>query len=744
MSSRGTTAIPPERNWSRSVALAALLVLLTPIFSRADVGPPAHMRIVEVEADRYRVTWRVPTVLPARAVPTPRLPEGCEPVGERTVTAQPGAWVFEQSWSCGAPITGREVGIDYPFGNTALTTVARVELMSGDTFARVITPGDPPWQLPEGTAAPDPVGMAADAASAGVGHAVRSPAHWLFVAVAAALGATAAPAVVTAFTGGQLVGAGLAMVPVPALPDIPAEILFAVATALLAREALRPTGQRRSLLPVAGAAGLAHGLAIAGLVTSDLGGAAAGLAVSFVAALGIDAAHLVGIGILLGLGRLLVGTDADERRLRGVAWAGGSVAMAIAFGLTLGGDPSGADAAPIVSTALDAGPAAATAGRTGSQRISPAAPDAPLQSFLAIEPFELRHEVMIRLGPLAPTFGLAADGTLDPVEQPAVREAVTGFVLAHTALTADGEAIPPLARRADFMTVSPTGALPRVNPVVEPISDATIGVVIAYPTEGVPGTVELAWRPFPAPVNELPATLIDPESNGFEILTAGRPALVWENRLSEDPIPTVSAIEIEPRRFPVPWLSIPLFLAALALLGVALLGRRRSLSFAAARILLVLGLLAGPLAETAIAMPGSSPRVPTERQARRVLAGLLPNIYRALEYRDESAIYDRLAVSVTGETLTDVYLEQRRSLEIEERGGAQARVEAVEVLDVDRVEASADGFRAEVVWQVGGMVTHFGHRHFRQNRYEATIGVVPVDGVWKIDGIEILELERVQ
>jgi hypothetical protein len=427
-----------------------------------------------------------------------------------------------------------------------------------------------------------------------------------------------------------------------------------------------------------------------------------------------------------------------------VAWAGGTFAMAIALGLTLGGDPSGVDAAPSVSTALDAGPAGATSGPTGSQRISPAAPDAPLQSFLAIEPFEMRHEVMVRLGPLAPRFGLSADGTLDPAEQPAVQEAVTAFVLAHTALSADGEEIPPLARRADFMTVSPTGALPRVNPVPEPIYDATIGVVIAYPTEGVPGAVELKWRPFPGAVDELPTTLIDPESNGFEILTADSPALAWEKRLTQDPIPTVSAIEIEPRRIPVPWLSIPLYTAALALLWAALRGRRRTLSFAGARIVLVAGLLVGPLAQTAIAMPGSSSRVPTERQARRILAGLLPNIYRALEYRDESAIYDRLAVSVTGETLTEVYLEQRRSLEIEERGGAQARVEAVEVLEVDGVEPEADGFRADAIWQVGGMVTHFGHRHFRQNRYAASVAVVPVEGVWKIAGIEVRELERIQ
>ena len=120
-------------------------------------------------------------------------------------------------------------------------------------------------------------------------------------------------------------------------------------------------------------------------------------------------------------------------------------------------------------------------------------------------------------------------------------------------------------------------------------------------------------------------------------------------------------------------------------------------------------------------------------------------MYRAFEFREESDAYDRLAVSVTGETLSDVYLEHRRALEMEERGGARARVEAVEVEEVRSVEAAADGgFTAEGIWVVGGTVTHFGHRHFRQNRYDARVTLVPADGVWKIRSIELFDEERIR
>ena len=129
------------------------------------------------------------------------------------------------------------------------------------------------------------------------------------------------------------------------------------------------------------------------------------------------------------------------------------------------------------------------------------------------------------------------------------------------------------------------------------------------------------------------------------------------------------------------------------------------------------------------ALPASLARPMSAGQARRILAGVLPNVYRAFEFRDEAAAYDRLAVAVTGEILTDVYLEHRRSLEMEERGGARARVDAVEVLDVGGIEARDDGgFNADASWTVGGTVTHFGHRHFRQNRYDSRVAVVPADG----------------
>ena len=119
-------------------------------------------------------------------------------------------------------------------------------------------------------------------------------------------------------------------------------------------------------------------------------------------------------------------------------------------------------------------------------------------------------------------------------------------------------------------------------------------------------------------------------------------------------------------------------------------------------------------------------------------------MYRAFDVRDESRVYDRLATSVTGDQLTQVYLENRRALELENRGGAQANVDEVDLLSVDGVTASEEGgFIADAVWTVSGSVSHFGHTHYRRNKNHALVTFVRDGDAWKIRGIELIEEKRV-
>ena len=118
----------------------------------------------------------------------------------------------------------------------------------------------------------------------------------------------------------------------------------------------------------------------------------------------------------------------------------------------------------------------------------------------------------------------------------------------------------------------------------------------------------------------------------------------------------------------------------------------------------------------------------------------MTNVYRAFEIRNESKLYDRLEYSVVGDLLKDVYLQSRQSLEIQERGGARARLDKVEITGIQSVEGSSDGaLSIQAAWIASGSVNHFGHTHYRNNAYEGTVVIVPVEGNWKIREIRITD-----
>jgi hypothetical protein len=378
----------------------------------------------------------------------------------------------------------------------------------------------------------------------------------------------------------------------------------------------------------------------------------------------------------------------------------------------------------------------------GSRRVAANLPDAAIQSFISVEAFEVRHEILVRLRDVTDLVGVSPRSELVVEAQADVKKRIRDLVLESASLEIDGAIPEPASERVDFMTLDENGALPRPTPVPENVESAWVGVTASYFTKTTARDLSLTWLD---ETFEVPVTVSDPESSIAATLTPKEPVLRWTNELVEDPVPTVTAIAVEPAVLTVPlWSLAPL--AGAVLFGVAAFRRRRPVWFLAlGRVMLVIAVLVGPLGNVAIAMPFSVGSAPGTGEAKLILGRVLPNIYRAFEFREESAAFDRLALSVTGDTLTEIYLGHRRVLEMEERGGARARVVAVEVLDVHSIEPDgAGGFTARAAWTVGGTVTHFGHRHFRQNRFDARVGVVPDQDIWKLRFIEVLNEERLQ
>ncbi len=224
------------------------------------------------------------------------------------------------------------------------------------------------------------------------------------------------------------------------------------------------------------------------------------------------------------------------------------------------------------------------------------------------------------------------------------------------------------------------------------------------------------------------------------ILSPGDDVLQWQNFLTNPTLPTLVEVTSPPR------FHLAFILAAvLGAVGLLVLTARHGRDAMARRLppRSAVAAVVASLAILGLSLPRALGWSVGGEQAEEVMAGLLRNVYLAFDYRAEDQIYDILERSVGGELLTDIYLETRRSLELENQGGARAKVKDVEILEGDyRPVDGGAGFESHLIWNVMGSVGHWGHIHRRTNQYEARFTVRAVNGVWKITSLELLEERR--
>jgi hypothetical protein len=113
----------------------------------------------------------------------------------------------------------------------------------------------------------------------------------------------------------------------------------------------------------------------------------------------------------------------------------------------------------------------------GSRRLAPQAPDAPIQSFLAVEPYEVRHEILVRLADVVDRLrlegdGFVGEGFVEIEAQEEVGRRIADLVVERTAVVVDGEPVEAIVDRFAFMTVGPRGVLPRASPEPEAVGEA--------------------------------------------------------------------------------------------------------------------------------------------------------------------------------------------------------------------------------------------------------------------------------
>ena len=91
-------------------------------------------------------------------------------------------------------------------------------------------------------------------------------------------------------------------------------------------------------------------------------------------------------------------------------------------------------------------------------------------------------------------------------------------------------------------------------------------------------------------------------------------------------------------------------------------------------VLLVAAVVAWPLVGLTVTRPATLAGEMPPAQAQALLQVLLKNVYRAFDFREEEDVYDKLAFSVSGDLLSDIYLQNRKSFSIQKAGEAQAKI----------------------------------------------------------------------
>lgn len=370
--------------------------------------------------------------------------------------------------------------------------------------------------------------------------------------------------------------------------------------------------------------------------------------------------------------------------------------------------------------------------------------DAPISAFLYVEPYEVRKEVVLRPKDLKQWVDLGLEGkeVITVPEQEVIKQKVVEFLAEKNPVTIDGKLEKGILDRVHFIYRNL-----RTSGVIDPPQDldtisATLGVIFYYPTEGLPQEVSMEWDLFSERMERVPSSATDEAGPLPYVLSPGDNVLTWQNFLKNPTIPGLVDVAAPPKLGRLWFVLIALANAGGLVYLLARHGKNAlrgewppKKAIAAACVLLL------------VCVPAVSqslrPSYVSDDDAGGIVNGLLENIYGAFDYREESLIYDTLERSVAGELLTDIYLETRRSLELENQGGARAKVKEVNVLASRQEPLGGEiGFIAHCTWNVAGSVGHWGHIHQRINQYEARVVVKALDGVWKIVDLELLQEER--
>lgn len=378
-----------------------------------------------------------------------------------------------------------------------------------------------------------------------------------------------------------------------------------------------------------------------------------------------------------------------------------------------------------------------------------------LLSYVYIEPYEVRHEVLVRVRDLEAWMdpGLQGDEYIEVDELGPLLDRIAAFLLNQNPVRIDGKVARPVLELSSYVRHGLQG-IELLAPMQRlELATAHVGVILTCSTDGLPQQVSIDWTLFSDHVRRVPVMTTDPAGARVSYVTPQTAEHTWSNFLKHDQLPSVQRVSLSDTHgeFRIP---IGTLLCVLAMLPVGweIYKRKTRGRAAIGPGVLVILLTSGAMFSWnyspafSITRPVSLATTPGEGQSAMLLQSLLKNIYLALNSRVQQDVFDKLALTVSDELLERLYLQHRQSFAVPREDGSTARIKQVTVQAASARQVENDSLVYEIhgQWSAVGTLGRWGDVLIRQNVYDARVTVAAVDGSWQVTGWELLEERQVE
>jgi len=246
-------------------AVIFLLAIFAGLSAQAHDARPLSITLAEQSAGLFRAVVRIPPSLATHESPRIEWPGGCEVLEGGSSAGTSVYGVITSLVACSRGVANGTITIDYPLFNPSISTLIRLETLSGVSLTTVLPPDVDSWTVP-----PEPswFAIAAEYASLGFRHIWEGPDHLLFVAGLLVLAVFPRRIIwaVTGFTVAHSITLSLATLGWFRVPIAPTEALIALSIVFVAVEIARGDPQsfsHRFPISLSFAFGLLHGFGFA-------------------------------------------------------------------------------------------------------------------------------------------------------------------------------------------------------------------------------------------------------------------------------------------------------------------------------------------------------------------------------------------------------------------------------------------------------------------------------------------------